>query len=134
MHGLGGVLESALYYSHSEREAVLRFYEETLALPRVAGWEDGTAFRIGAGVLLLFDRDLLAERGGPVADHGTAGPGHVCFRAEEDRYEELRQGISAAGLEITHDHEWPGGARSFYFRDPAGNLLEVADSDLWPDT
>lgn len=132
MDGLDGVLESALYYPHSERDAVLRFYEETLALPRVAGWEDGTALRIGAGVLLLFDRDLLAEREGPIADHGTSGPGHVCFRAEEGRYEELREGISAAGLEITHEHEWSGGARSFYFCDPVGNLLEVAERDLWP--
>ena len=36
------------------------------------------------------------------------------------------------GVEITHEHDWDGGLRSLYFTDPAGNLLEIADGDLWP--
>ena len=133
MDGVAGILESALYYSHSERPAVLAFYDETLGMRRVAGWHDGTAYRLGAGVLLLFDRDLVAERDGPVADHGSTGPGHVCLVANAGRYDELRDRLAGAGIEITHDHEWSAGQRSFYFRDPAGNLLEVADADLWPE-
>ena len=132
MDGVAGVLETALYYDHAEREAVLRFYDETLGMRRVAGWDDGTAYRLGRGVLLLFDRDLLAEREGPIADHGSDGPDHVCLQAEQGRYEELRERLAGAGIEITHEHEWSAGKRSFYFQDPAGNLLEVADSDLWP--
>ena len=58
-----------------------RFYGDVLGLPAVAGWEDGVAFRIGAGVLLLFDRDQLALRAGPIADHGTSGAGHACLQA-----------------------------------------------------
>ena len=27
--------------------------------------------------------------------------------------------------------ETPHGARSCYFNDPAGNLLEIAERDLW---
>jgi catechol 2,3-dioxygenase-like lactoylglutathione lyase family enzyme len=132
MDGIRGVLETALYYPHSLRDQVLAFYDETLGMPRVAGWDDGTAYRLGPGVLLLFDRDLVAERTGPVADHGAEGPGHVCLVAEQERYGELRARLVAAGVEITHDHEWSAGKRSFYFKDPAGNLLEVADADLWP--
>lgn len=126
------ILETALYYGHETRDRVLAFYDETLGLRRVAGWEDGTAYRLGAGILLLFDRDLLAGREGPIADHGSAGPGHVCLVAGEPGYAGLRERLEAGGVEITHEHEWPGGRRSFYFRDPAGNLLEVADGDLWP--
>lgn len=132
MDALAGVLETVVYHSHAEREATLRFYERTLGLRRVAGWEDGAAFRLGAGVLLVFDRDLLAGREGPVADHGSSGPGHVCLAAAPGRYEELRERLAGAGVEVTHEHEWPRGGRSFYFKDPAGNLLEVADSDIWP--
>ena len=132
MDGVAGVLESALYYGHAERDEVLRFYDETLGMRRVAGWEDGVAFRLGSGVLLLFDRDLLVDREGPVADHGAGGRGHVCLLAAPGSYDELRERIAGLGIEITHDHDWPAGKRSFYFKDPAGNLLEVADADLWP--
>lgn len=134
MNGAGdyaGVLESALYYDHDERAAMHRFYDEAVELERVAGWETGTAYRLGPGVLLLFDRDRLAEADSPVSAHGTRGPGHVCLRAEDERYDVVRGKLEARGVEITHDHEWPGGGRSFYFSDPAGNLVEVADRDIW---
>jgi len=129
---LAGVLETALYHDSGGREAVERFYGDLLGLPAVAGWEDGVAFRVGPGVLLLFDRRRLAQRGGPIADHGTSGPGHVCLRADGGEYERWRARLEAAGVEIVHDGEWGGGARSFYFKDPAGNLLEIADRDFWP--
>ena len=85
-------------------------------------------------MLLLFERESLAERDGPIADHGTEGPGHACLLAAgADEYDAWRERLIAAGVEITHDHEWEGGCRSFYFNDPAGNLLEIADGDLWPE-
>jgi catechol 2,3-dioxygenase-like lactoylglutathione lyase family enzyme len=129
--GFVGVLETALYHDTADREAVERFYREVLGLPAVAGWEDGVAFRIGTGVVLLFDRERLAQRAGPIADHGTRGPGHACLQVGADDYERWREQISAADVQIVHEHDW-GGRRSFYFKDPAGNLLEIADGDLWP--
>lgn len=134
MSGIGfeGVLETALYHPAGERAAIERFYGELLGLPAVAGWEDGVAFRAGEGVLLLFDRELLAQRSDPIADHGAPGPGHACLRATAATYGRWRERLVAAGVEIVHEHEWGGGLRSFYFRDPAGNLLEIAEGDLWP--
>lgn len=131
MEGVAGVLESALYYEASDHDAVVVFYESTLGLERVAAWDSGRALRLGAGVLLLFDLDKVTAQGGPVSDHGARGPGHVCLLAEPGRYDELRERVAVAGVEVTHDHEWPKGGSSFYFKDPAGNLLEIADSDLW---
>jgi catechol 2,3-dioxygenase-like lactoylglutathione lyase family enzyme len=132
MSEFDGVLETALYHDPSERDEMERFYAELLGLPVVARWPDGTALRVGAGVLLLFDRAGLAEREGPIADHGTSGPGHACLRAGGERYQALLGRLVANGVEITHEHDWDGGARSFYFHDPAGNLIEIADRDLWP--
>lgn len=128
---LAGVLETALYHDSADREAVERFYREVLGLPAVAAWEDGIAFRVGAGVLLLFDRQRLMRRGGPIADHGTTGPGHACLQAAAGGYDRWREQLQAAGVPIAHEHGW-GDRRSFYFKDPAGNLLEIADGDLWP--
>jgi catechol 2,3-dioxygenase-like lactoylglutathione lyase family enzyme len=128
---LVGVLETALYHDGADREAIERFYVDLLGLPAVSAWEDGVALRIGSGVLLLFDRERLAQRAGPVADHGTRGPGHVCLRADAREYERWREHLAAAGIEIVHDSDW-GRGRSFYFKDPAGNLIEIADGDIWP--
>lgn len=129
---LAGVLETALSFEHEVADETLAFYRETLGLREVAGWRDGTAFRLGASVLLLFDRKLLAQNDSPVARHGSSGVGHVCFVAETSRYDELRDRLSREGIAIEHDHDWGEGRRSFYFRDPAGNLLEVASEDIWP--
>ncbi len=127
-----GVLETALYHDGGAREAVERFYGEVLGLEAVARWPDGVAFRVGAGVLLLFDREALAGRQGPIADHGTTGPGHACLRAGDGDYERWREHLVTTGVQIVHDQEWGGGRRSFYFKDPADNLLEIASCDLWP--
>ena len=78
---------------------------------------------------------MLAERAGPIADHGSTGPGHACLLAAEPAT--TRPGATGSrrrGVEITHEHEWGDGRRSFYFKDPAGNLLEIADGDLWPSS
>jgi len=32
---------------------------------------------------------------------------------------------------VEADFEWPGGGRSIYFRDPAGNCLEFAEPRIW---
>jgi len=129
---LTGILETALSFEHEVAEETLAFYRETLGLTEVASWREGTVFRLGAGVLLLFDRKLLAENDSPVAQHGSSGVGHVCFVAAPDHYGAMRERLEAAGVEIEHDHDWTDERRSFYFRDPADNLLEVANADIWP--
>ena len=69
----------------------------------------------------------------PIAAHGTTGPGHACLTvAAPGEYDGWRERLRGAGVEVIHEHEWDGGRRSLYFNDPAGNLLEIADGDIWP--
>jgi len=130
--GFAGILETCVYYSRPQREAVERFYVEELGLSRVADWNDAFACRLPTGILLAFEREALGERSGPVAAHGSGGPSHVCLLAADGAYEPWRRRLREAGVEITQEASWPDHKRSFYFHDPAGNLLEIADQDIWP--
>ncbi len=134
-HGdeFSGVLETCVYCSADEFEVTENFYAEVLGLRLVSSWAGSRAYRLGRGVLLLFEREALATRDGPIAQHGADGPGHVCLLARHrDDYERLQSALADAGVEITHEQQWEGGRRSYYFKDPAANLLEIAEADIWP--
>ena len=73
--GLRGVLETCIYHDEADAAAVERFYAATLGLRVVSRWPGGVALRVGDGVLLLFARETLADRDGPIAAHGTTGRG-----------------------------------------------------------
>ena len=63
--------------------------------------------------------------------HGAHGPGHLCFAASDAEITDWAARLAAAGHPIEADFRWPNGARSIYFRDPAGNSLEMAEPRLW---
>jgi catechol 2,3-dioxygenase-like lactoylglutathione lyase family enzyme len=63
--------------------------------------------------------------------HGATGAGHVAFGVAADELAGWRSRLVAAGVIIEEDAEWPRGGRSFYFRDPSGNLLEIVTPGLW---
>ena len=123
------VLESALYAA--DLEAAERFYTEVLGLEviaRVAGRH--VFFRCGARVVLVFDPARTRE-GGEVPGHGAEGPGHLAFAIAEDELDAWRGHLRARGVEIESDYAWPRGGRSLYFRDPAGNSLELGTPRIW---
>jgi catechol 2,3-dioxygenase-like lactoylglutathione lyase family enzyme len=131
--GFAGILETVLYYEPSAKADMERFYSDVLALRAVSSWDDGTAYRVGSGMLLLFDVEKLGRRSEPYSRHGATGAGHTCLVASPGEYEGWKQRLAGQRVSIDHEAHWPGGASSFYFRDPAGNLLEIADGDLWPE-
>jgi catechol 2,3-dioxygenase-like lactoylglutathione lyase family enzyme len=92
-------------------------------------------YRCGNQVLLIFNPDVTVvpppAEALPVPPHGARGPGHVCFRASGEDIESWRDRLEAKGVAIEADFEWPGGGRSIYFRDPAGNCLEFAEPRIW---
>ena len=125
------ILETVLYYSSGQEEELARFYGDVLGLPAVG--RSGLTFRVGDGLLLLFDTGLSSVQSQP-PPHGAHGPVHTCFVARADDYEGWKQRVSEEGESILQEIEWENGIRSFYFHDPAGNVLEIADGDLWPES
>jgi catechol 2,3-dioxygenase-like lactoylglutathione lyase family enzyme len=130
VHGvqLEHVLETVLYYEAGQEAELRRFYGELLGLRAVG--RGGLTFRIGPGLLLLFEADRSAAQTTP-PPHGARGAIHTCFVGAPDDYERWKARVTEAGVPIVEEREWENGVRSFYFHDPAGNVLEIADGDLW---
>lgn len=129
-----GILETALYVDDLDRAEA--FYGSVLGLGKISrGGNRHVFFRCGPGVLLLFNPAETVKP--PPADglhvppHGTHGPGHMCFRVAAGDLDAWKEKLSGAGIAIESEVLWPSGARSFYFRDPAGNSLECAEASLW---
>jgi catechol 2,3-dioxygenase-like lactoylglutathione lyase family enzyme len=123
------VLETVLYVD--DLHAAERFYGEILGL-ELDSRQDGVFvfFRCGAGMLLLFEPSAAAS-GRKVPAHGATGPGHACFAVAEDALDAWQTHLVGAGVAIEQEVSWPLGGRSFYFRDPAGNSLELATPRIW---
>ncbi len=132
--GIGGVLEAALYVD--DLDAAEAFYGGVLGLEKIVrAGERHVFFRAGETIVLLFNPAETVKPPSnpalPVPPHGAKGPGHLCFRVAEAALDAWRQRLEAAGVAIEADFRWPNGARSLYFRDPAGNSLELASAALW---
>jgi catechol 2,3-dioxygenase-like lactoylglutathione lyase family enzyme len=125
---LSRILETVLYYDAGQEKALESFYGEMLGLPRVGR---GLHFRLGDGLLLLFDAQESTRQASPPA-HGAAGTVHTCFVAPEPDYSAWKEYLSEQEIPLLEELTWENGVRSFYFPDPAGNVLEIADGDMWP--
>jgi catechol 2,3-dioxygenase-like lactoylglutathione lyase family enzyme len=128
------VLETALYAEDLDKAEA--FYDNVLGLQKIRrGGNRHIFYRCGAGVLLIFNPNEtetpIENDPFPVPLHGARGPGHVCFTVTADDLEAMAQRIEAAGVAIESEVTWRSGVRSLYFRDPAGNSLEIAPRSLW---
>ncbi len=130
-----GILETVLYAK--DLDAIEAFYGRVLGLEPYAKSAGRQVFYKCAGqMLLVFNPEATEVPPGadaklPVPPHGASGPGHVCFRASAAEIAAWRAHLEKEGVAIEADFEWPGGGRSIYFRDPAGNCLEFAEPRIW---
>ncbi|MBL4591303.1 MAG: VOC family protein [Phycisphaerales bacterium] len=133
MQPIQSILETILYATNlSEME---RFYHETLGLSKLGDHTDLSAgFRISdTQVLLIFNPEISATPGRPVPSHGSTGEGHIAFRIQPEDFEAWQSHLRSKGIEIEQLQTWETRGRSIYLRDPAGNSVELIDSDIWPD-
>jgi catechol 2,3-dioxygenase-like lactoylglutathione lyase family enzyme len=126
---LGGIHEAALYVD--DLAAAERFWRR-IGL-QLVGRKPGrhVFFRAGRDMLLLFDATAAREPG-DIPAHGADGPGHVALDVPGvEALEEWKAHLALAGVEIEHEHEWPSGGRSVYFRDMSGNSMELITRGTW---
>lgn len=124
---LKAVLETVLYYRGDQAAGMTSFYREVLSLEQVSD----VAFRIGDSLVLLFESEQSSVQSWP-PPHGAEGPGHACFVCEPDDYDGWKQRLQGRDVAITDEITWSEEVLSFYFNDPAGNVLEISRGDMWP--
>lgn len=130
MNRIQNLVEAAAYVDDLDRAE--HFYRDVLGLP-VAGKEVGrhVFFRVGdRAVLLLFlpESTLKGDRFPP---HGARGPGHFALGIPAESVDSWRTRLDNFGVTIEQEEAWPAGGHSLYFRDPAGNLVELVTPGLW---
>ena len=124
------VIETAIYVD--DLQAAETFYRTVLGLA-VLGKESGrhVFFQVGEGQVLLVFLAEATLKGDPLPPHGTTGPGHVALGIEAEAFDVWRKLLQGHGVAIEKQMEWPRGGKSFYFRDPAGNSVELVTPGVW---
>jgi catechol 2,3-dioxygenase-like lactoylglutathione lyase family enzyme len=131
MPKLSRILETVLYAE--DMEAVEKFYSEVLELPLLAR-DAGRSlvYTVGPDMLLIFYAPESLKKTS-LPPHGTKGPGHIAFEVEEEEYDGWKKYLAAKNIKIEKEITWKSAARSIYFYDPSGNVLEIGTPGIWRD-
>jgi catechol 2,3-dioxygenase-like lactoylglutathione lyase family enzyme len=129
MGPIEAIVETALYADDLDRAEA--FYRDALGL-EVIGREAGrhVFFRVGGSVLLVF-RPEATLKGDALPPHGARGPTHFALGVKADDLDTWRARLEGLPIAIEKEVRWPRGGRSIYFRDPAGNSVELVTPGLW---
>lgn len=121
------IAEAVLYVD--DLSEATRFYREVLQLPLTASFGDASFLQTGKdSTLILFDRQKLRQRESVIPSHGADGEGHVAFAVDAVALPAWRSRLQELSVDIEHEQVWPQGTHSIYFRDPAGNSIELIEA------
>lgn len=129
MNEIHRVIELGVYVD--DLDAGERFYRDVLGLQLIAR-EEGrhVFFAAGNSVVLLFQPDSTLK-GDILPAHGARGPTHFALGIDKEALDYWRLRLAQHGVAIEKEMQWPRGGQSLYFRDPAGNSVELVTPGLW---
>lgn len=123
------IKETCLYVSDLERTRA--FYAHRLGLEVISFVQDSHVFfRAGSSVLLCFLPEVSRVKESPPPHYGS-GKLHLAFEAPAGQYDAYLLQIKEKDIEVYHHETWARGARSFYFDDPDGHVLEILEPGVW---
>jgi len=124
------ILETCLYAE--DLDAAEEFYSFLLGeAPYSAQRGRHVFFRCGNNMLLIFNPKETAKVIEDFPSHGAEGPGHVAFAIAAEKVPAWRDRLFQAEIKIEKEITWPSEGHSIYFRDPAGNSIELATPGVW---
>lgn len=101
------------------------FYRDVLGLKVIEkGPERSVGFQVGNDVLMAFNPETTLKDDMP-PPHGARGPGNFALSVFAEAMDGWRRRLEGHGVAVEKDVAWPRGGRSIYFRDPAGNSVEL---------
>ena len=124
------IIETAIYVEDLDQTET--FYRNVLGLPVIAK-EPGrhVFFRIGSNNVLLAFLAEATLKGDQLPAHGAKGPGHFALGIDAGDLDTWRQTLREKNVDIEKEVDWPKGGKSIYFRDPAGNSVELVTPGIW---
>jgi catechol-2,3-dioxygenase len=128
------VIETCIY--SSDLESMKKFYVDIVGLSVIQEESDKLIFlKAGKSMLLIFDPLRTSVNNGGLPTHGAMTPPssiHFAMEIEEKEYQTCKEDLGRNGIAIQKEVNWDGKTKSLYFRDPAGNLVELITSGGWP--
>jgi catechol 2,3-dioxygenase-like lactoylglutathione lyase family enzyme len=111
-----------------DMDATCKFYTDVLGMEAITFSGDRRALVFGEQKINLHESGNEFE---PKADHPTPGSGDLCFITDTPITEVMKH-VQSFGIDVFEGPVKRTGATglitSIYFRDPDGNLIEVANS------
>jgi catechol-2,3-dioxygenase len=116
------------------------FYINILGLEFVSEEKDRYVFlKAGQSMLLIFNpNETLVSNGSNTTQlpiHGAITPPsiiHFALEIEKQNYVNAKSVLKEKSIKIEKEVTWGKGTNSIYFRDPAGNLVEIITPGSWP--
>ncbi len=128
------VIETCIY--SSDLDSMKKFYVGMLGLPLVQEENNKLIFlKAGKSMLLIFDPTRTSFDNERLPAHGAQTPPssvHFAMEIEERDYQLWKELLANNQIAIEKEVDWNGKASSLYFRDPAGNLVELITPGEWP--
>ena len=128
------ILETALYVEDLERSE--SFYQSIFEFEVLFSDQRLCAMSVlNQQVLLLFLKGASTVAtvipGGVIPPTDGDGQMHLAFAIEPSELTRWEKWLAENNVEIESTVKWERGGTSLYFRDPDGNLLELATPGLW---
>jgi catechol 2,3-dioxygenase-like lactoylglutathione lyase family enzyme len=116
------------------------FYTNISGLEFVCEEKDRYLFlKAGQSMLLIFNpnKTLISNENSTIQfpTHGAFTPPsivHFALEIDKENYDNAKHLLIEKNIKIEKEVTWEKGANSIYFRDPAGNLVEIITPGSWP--
>ena len=115
------------------------FYISILGLEFVSEEKDRHVFlKAGKNMLLIFNPIKTLDNNKDDSKfpiHGAFTPPsiiHFALEIDKKNYNSAKYTLNENNVKIEREVVWEKGTNSVYFRDPAGNLVEIITRGSWP--